>query len=48
MAYALASNKTYPSWGYMTEHGATTIWELMERQYGKSPDEFSKSCDAAG
>jgi alpha-L-rhamnosidase len=28
MAYALASNKTYPSWGYMTENGATTIWEL--------------------
>lgn len=28
MAYALASNKTYPSWGYMAEHGATTIWEL--------------------
>ena len=28
MAYALASNKTYPSWGYMAEQGATTIWEL--------------------
>jgi len=28
IAYALASNKTYPSWGYMTEQGATTIWEL--------------------
>jgi alpha-L-rhamnosidase len=28
LAYALASNKTYPSWGYMTEQGATTIWEL--------------------
>jgi len=24
----LASNKTYPSWGYMVEQGATTIWEL--------------------
>jgi alpha-L-rhamnosidase len=24
----LASNKTYPSWGYMAEQGATTIWEL--------------------
>lgn len=28
IAYTLASNKTYPSWGYMTENGATTIWEL--------------------
>lgn len=28
IAYLLATNKTYPSWGYMTEHGATTIWEL--------------------
>jgi len=27
-AYLLASNKTYPSWGYMVEQGATTIWEL--------------------
>jgi alpha-L-rhamnosidase len=28
VAYTLASNKTYPSWGYMVEQGATTIWEL--------------------
>lgn len=28
IAYRLASNKTYPSWGYMSENGATTIWEL--------------------
>ncbi len=28
LAYRLASNKTYPSWGYMVENGATTIWEL--------------------
>ncbi len=28
IAYTLASNKTYPSWGYMVENGATTIWEL--------------------
>jgi alpha-L-rhamnosidase len=28
IAYLLASNKTYPSWGYMVEQGATTIWEL--------------------
>lgn len=28
VAYLLATNKTYPSWGYMTTQGATTIWEL--------------------
>lgn len=28
IAYKLASNDTYPSWGYMVKSGATTIWEL--------------------
>lgn len=28
MAYTLASNTTYPSYGYMAANGATTIWEL--------------------
>ncbi len=28
IAWMLATNKQYPSWGYMAEHGATTIWEL--------------------
>jgi alpha-L-rhamnosidase len=28
LAYTLASNRTYPSWGYMIDKGATTIWEL--------------------
>jgi len=28
LAYRLASNTSYPSWGYMVENGATTIWEL--------------------
>lgn len=28
IAYQLASNTTYPSWGYMVKNGATTIWEL--------------------
>ncbi|MFV0605882.1 MAG: family 78 glycoside hydrolase catalytic domain [Niabella sp.] len=28
LAFTLASNTTYPSWGYMIENGATTIWEL--------------------
>lgn len=28
LAYTIATNKTYPSWGYMIENDATTIWEL--------------------
>lgn len=28
LAYKLATNRSYPSWGYMAENGATTIWEL--------------------
>ena len=28
LAYKIASQKTYPSWGYMAENGATMIWEL--------------------
>ncbi|RME90890.1 MAG: alpha-rhamnosidase [Verrucomicrobia bacterium] len=28
VAWQLATNRTYPSWGYMVEQGATTIWEL--------------------
>ncbi len=28
LVYTIASQKTYPSWGYMIENGATAIWEL--------------------
>lgn len=28
ISYQLATNRSYPSWGYMVEHDATTIWEL--------------------
>lgn len=28
LAYKIATNDTYPSWGYMIRKGATTIWEL--------------------
>jgi alpha-L-rhamnosidase len=27
VAYRLLNNDTYPSWGFMIKHGATTIWE---------------------
>ena len=28
LAYKIVTNETYPSWGYMINKGATTIWEL--------------------
>lgn len=28
IAYEIATQNTYPSWGYMVSKGATTIWEL--------------------
>ena len=28
LAYRIATNRDYPSWGFMIEHDATTIWEL--------------------
>jgi alpha-L-rhamnosidase len=28
LAFTIATQKTYPGWGYMVEKGATTIWEL--------------------
>jgi alpha-L-rhamnosidase len=28
VAYRIATQKTYPGWGYMIDKGATTIWEL--------------------
>lgn len=28
LAYTIATQTDYPSWGYMVKHGATTIWEL--------------------
>jgi alpha-L-rhamnosidase len=27
LMYRVATAKTYPGWGYMVDHGATTIWE---------------------
>lgn len=34
VAYTLAAQHTYPSWGYMVEQGATTIWELWNGDHG--------------
>ncbi len=31
LIYAMTSQTTYPSWGYMRENDATTIWEMWEK-----------------
>ncbi len=36
LAYELATQTTYPSWGYMIENGATTLWELWQPKTGPS------------
>jgi len=36
LAYELASQTTYPSWGYMIARGATTLWELWQDKVGPS------------
>ena len=36
LAYDLACRTTYPSWGYMIENGATTLWELWQKREGPS------------
>jgi alpha-L-rhamnosidase len=30
VAYAIANQRTFPSWGHMLENGATTLWEHWE------------------
>jgi len=34
VAYNMANKETYPGWGYMLSHGATTLWELWEYRTG--------------
>ncbi len=34
LAYDIAVQTTYPSWGYMIENGATTLWELWQKREG--------------
>jgi alpha-L-rhamnosidase len=34
LAYDLATQTTYPSWGYMLANGATTLWEIWQNKSG--------------
>jgi alpha-L-rhamnosidase len=34
VAYRIATQKSYPGWGYMVQEGATTLWERWEKQTG--------------
>ena len=34
VAYEIVTQKTYPSWGFMLENGATTLWERWEQVTG--------------
>ncbi|MDD8015853.1 MAG: family 78 glycoside hydrolase catalytic domain [Acidobacteriota bacterium] len=36
LAYDIAAQTTYPSWGYMIANGATTLWELWQKREGPS------------
>ncbi len=31
LIYSMTSQTTYPSWGFMRENGATTMWEMWEK-----------------
>lgn len=33
-AWKILTREEYPSWGYMIQHGATTIWERFEQKRG--------------
>jgi alpha-L-rhamnosidase len=48
LAYTVASQKTYPSWGYMVEKGATTMWELWNSDSEKPEGMNSRNHFAYG
>ena len=46
-AYKVAAQRTFPSWGYMVDKGATTIWELWDSDT-KGPEMNSRNHFAFG
>jgi alpha-L-rhamnosidase len=41
VAYAIAAQKTYPSWGYWIAQGATTLWEDWQGEASRNHHMFS-------
>jgi len=48
LAYTLATQRTYPSWGYMVDNGATTMWELWNSDKEKPEGMNSRNHFAYG
>ena len=48
LAYETATNKEYPSWGYMVENGATSMWELWNSDSEKPEGMNSRNHFALG
>ncbi len=48
IAYATATQRTYPSWGYMLSQGATTMWELWNSDKEKPEGMNSRNHFALG
>lgn len=48
LAYEIATKKDYPSWGYMVEKGATTMWELWNSDTEKPEGMNSRNHFAYG
>ncbi len=45
LAFQLLTNKDYPSWGYMIEEDATTLWETWNGKYRESHNHLMLSGD---
>ena len=43
LAYELLTQTSYPSWGYMIENGATTVWERWEQITEEGPQSIMAS-----
>lgn len=44
IVYKLLKNKEYPSWGYMLENGATTVWERWENSISTTEENMHSYC----
>ncbi len=47
LAYDLAAQTSYPSWGYMAENGATTMWEVWQLRTGPSANSHNHAALAS-